>query len=59
MTFKKKTASMAQFVLDLSVLLNYGAVQSDVLDLLELHTREYIYKIHQKRVARLRQISQN
>ena len=48
---------LTQLVLDSSVLFDHGAVSSDVLDLLELHTREYIYKIHQRRVAKLKQIS--
>ena len=45
---KKKKESMTQLMLDSSALLNYGAAQSDVLDLLEHLTREFIYTIHQK-----------
>ena len=57
--FLDNPASMTQLVLDSSALLENGSVQTDILDLLELHTREYIYKIHQRRVAKLKQISQN
>ena len=51
--------NLTQLLLDASALLNTGCVQTDDLDLLELYTREYIYKIHKKRVAKLKQISHN
>ena len=50
---------LTQLLLDASALINTGSVQTDVLDLLELYTREYIYKIHKKRVAKLKQITYN
>ena len=52
---KKKKESMTQLMLDSSALLNYGAAQSDVLDLLEHLTREFIHTIHQKRRVYTRQ----
>ena len=55
--FLNNTELLTQLVLDSSVLFDHGAVSSDVIDLLELHTRKYIYKIHQRRVAKLKQIS--
>ena len=44
--------------LDASAVIKTQKRQSEILDIIELHTREYIYKIHQKRIAKLKQISQ-
>ena len=33
--------------------------ETEIFDTIELHTREYVYKIHQKRIAKLKQISQS
>ena len=55
--FLNTPENLTQLLLDASALLNTGSVQTDVLDLLELYTREYIYKIHKKRFAKLKQIS--
>ena len=57
--FLNTPENLTQLLLDASALLNTSSVQTDVLDLLELYTREYIYKIHKKRVTKLKQISHN
>ena len=49
--FLQNTSIMTQLVLDSPALLNFVATQSDTLDLLELHLREYIFNIHQKLIA--------
>ena len=57
--FLNTPENLTQLLLDASALSNIGSVQTNVLDLLELYTREYIYKIHKKQVAKLKQISHN
>ena len=49
--------TLTQLVLDASAVIETQKRQSEILDIIELHTREYIYKIHQKRIAKLKQIS--
>ena len=51
--------TLTQLVLDASAVIETQKRQSEILDKIELHTREYIYKIHQKRIAKLKQISQS
>ena len=51
--------TLTQLVLDASAVIETHKRQSEILDKIELHTREYIYKIHQKRIAKLKQISQS
>ena len=46
--FLNTPENLTQLLLDATALLNTSSVQTDVLDLLELYTREYIYKIHKK-----------
>ena len=57
--FLNTPENLTQLLLDASALANTGSVQTGVLDLLELYTRDYIYKIHKKRVTKLKQISHN
>ena len=51
--------TLTQLVLDASAVIETQKRQSEILDKIELHTREYIYKIQQKRIAKLKQISQS
>ena len=51
--------TLTQLVLDASAVIETQKRQSEILDKIELHTREYIYKIHQKRIPKLKQISQS
>ena len=51
--------TLTQLVLDASAVIETQKRQPEILDKIELHTREYIYKIHQKRIAKLKQISQS
>ena len=46
---KKKTEILTQLMLDASVLLKPCESQSEALNILELQSREFLYKIHQKR----------
>ena len=49
---------LTQLVLDASTVLNPWDIHAEILDILELQTREYVYKIHQRRIAKLKRISQ-
>ena len=48
---------LTQLTLDVSVILNIEKIDSVELGLLELYTREYIYRIHVRRVVALKKIS--
>ena len=48
---------LTQLTLDVSVILNIDKNDSVELGLLELYTREYIYRIHVRRVVALKKIS--
>ena len=45
---------LTQLVLDASTVLN----PAEILDILELQSRGYVYKIHQPRITKLKRISQ-
>ena len=49
---------LTQLVLDASMVLDPRDIHSEVLDILELQSREYVYKIHQRRITKLKLISQ-
>ena len=55
----QNSETLTQLVLDASAVIKTQKGQSEILDIIELHTREYIYKIHQKRIAKLKQKSQS
>lgn len=50
---------LTQLTLDASIVINIENLSEDQLGSLELYTREYIYRIHRKRIAALRQLSDN
>ena len=49
---------LTQLVLDTSTVLNPRDIHAEILVILELQSREYVYKIHQRRIAKLKRISQ-
>ena len=49
--------TLTQLLLDASAVIETQKGQSEIFDIKELRTREYIYKIHQERIAKLKQIS--
>ena len=51
--------TLTQLVLDASAVIETHKRQAEILDTAELHTREYVYKIPQNRIAKLKQISQS
>ena len=51
---KKKKEILTQLMLDASVLLKPCEFQSEALNILELQSRQFLYKIHQKRIAKLK-----
>ena len=51
--------TLTKLVLDASAVIETHKRQAEILDTIELHTREYVYKIPQKRIANLKQIFQS
>ena len=51
--------TFTRLVLDSSAVFNHDATNQSVISQVELYAREYLHKIHKKRVARLKQISTN
>ena len=53
----KKNKILTQLVLDASAVLGHNDPQSEALNTIELQSREFLYKIHQKRIAKLKLIA--
>ena len=49
---------LTQLVLDASAIARKETSREEILDALELHSREYLYRIHQRRIANLKLLSQ-
>ena len=49
---------LTQRVLDASAIARIETSWEEILDALELHSREYLYRIHQRRIAELKLLSQ-
>ena len=55
----KYPETFTQLVSDASVINKLQKRQAEILDTIALHIREYMYKINQKRIAKLKQIPQS